>query len=100
MPFGGSPSKVERWLNALRRRWLTQAGNQIDIQVPVGNTSITVTFLNPMATFVYGVSVSVSWNTTVWVTSKNAGSCVVNFGAAAPNPFGLLDIAVFDTETR
>jgi hypothetical protein len=99
-PFSGASVKSQRWLNILMRRWLTPAGNQCSVHVLVGNTTLAVTFLNAMATFNYGVSVSVSWNTTVWVTAKSATGCTLNFSVAAPNPFGLVDIAVFDSETR
>lgn len=99
-PFsGGSPSKVDRWLNALRRRWLTPGGNQCSLSIPLAATTITIQLQNTMATTTYGVLLSTNWNTTTWVSLKGANACNVNFGTAAPAN-ATLDIAVFDTETR
>lgn len=98
MPFGGSSSRVDRWLNVLRRRWLTQAGNQLALSVPATNTTLAVVFINPEATLKYGVIAIPNWNTTVWVTAKTASGCTLNFGAAAPaNAF--VDLATFRSES-
>lgn len=85
-------------VNALRRRWLTNAGNQIGLAVPATNTSLAVTFIDSMATLAYGVIVTPNWNTTAWVTSKTITGCTVNFGTGAPGGGGLIDIAVYATE--
>lgn len=97
MPFGGASTRVDRWANALRRRWLTTGGNQIALPVPATNTSLAVTFLNAMATLKYGVIVTPNWNTTVWVTAKAATGCTVNFGSAAPAN-ATIDIATYQSE--
>jgi hypothetical protein len=93
-PFGGGSTKGDRWLNALKRRWLTTAGNQAAYPVTMGNTTVTVTFLGAMATLFYGVIVTPNWNTTVWVTNKTGTNCVVNFGTAAPAS-AIIDVAVW-----
>jgi hypothetical protein len=96
-PFGGGSTRGDRWLNALKRRWLTQAGNQLALPVTATNTTLAVVFLNPENTIHYGVIAVPNWNTTVWVTAKTATGCTLNFGTAAPGS-AVVDVATFRSE--
>lgn len=98
MPLGGSPTREPKWLNALRRRWLTQAGNQLALAVPATNTALAVVFINSEATLKYGVIAIPNWNTAVWVTAKTASGCTLNFSNAAPAN-AAVDIATFRSES-
>lgn len=93
----GSASRADQYVNTLRLRWLTLAGNQIALPVPATSTTLIVAFLNKEATLKYGVIAVPNWNTTVWVTAKGAGGCTLNFGSAAPAN-AAVDLATFRSD--
>jgi hypothetical protein len=62
-------------------------GNQntrgINVGVPLGSREIIVRGLT-LASNEYAVSVTPSWNTTVWVSDKHAAGFTARFGTPAP----------------
>lgn len=81
----------------LRRRALTSAGNIVARAVTAAATSVPVTFPRAEVDASYGVVVTPSWNTTVWVTNKTTAGCTINFGTAAPPSAGV-DLLTFRSE--
>lgn len=81
----------------LRRRFFTSAGNVVRQSVSTSATSVTLTFPRTEADTSYGVNVTPSWNTTVWVSSRSTTGCTINFGTAAPAS-ATIDVITFRSE--
>lgn len=73
-------------------RHLTQGGNAVNVAVTLAATTHAITFPRTESGD-YGVTVTPSWGTTVWVTAKTDTGFTVNFGTAAPA------LATFDCTT-
>lgn len=56
-----------------------------------GLTNYTVVLPKALSNTNYRVSVTPSWNTTVWVNNKTASSFKVNFGTAVPTNSDMID---------
>jgi hypothetical protein len=81
----------------LRLRFFTSAGNVVEAVVPALASSLTVTFPREEPDARYGVSVTPSWDTTVWVGTKTTTGCTINFGTA-PVADATLDLLTFRSE--
>jgi len=81
----------------VQRRHLTPAGNVVALGLATGATTVLVTFPRAEVDTAYGVLVTPSWNTTVWVTGKTTTGCTVNAGTAAPAG-GTVDLLTFRSE--
>lgn len=78
----------------LERRWLTLAGNRVDLAVTAAATTKVVTLAPAEFDIEYGVVAMPNWGTTVWVTGKQLGQFTLNFGTAAPGA-ATVDVATF-----
>lgn len=84
--------------NRLRLRWFTAAGNGVGQAVTTGSTSVAITFARQESDIDYGVVVTPSWATTVYVTNKATTGFTANFGTAPSGSAGALDWAVNRSE--
>ena len=87
----------EEW-RRIRRRFLTIAGNAV--QVPLGNgvTALAVVLPRGEVDSLYGVTALPSWDTTVWVANRTTTGFDLNFGTATPDADQTVDYATFRTE--
>lgn len=69
----------------LLRRHFTQGGNGVALTVTAAATTHAVTLPRTEPDANYGVTVTPSWGTTVFVTGKTTTGFTVNFGTAAPS---------------
>lgn len=78
-------------------RFFTSAGNVVARSVTAAATSVVVTFPREEPNVNYGVSVTPSWNTTVWVDTKTTTGCTIHFGTAA-GAGATIDLLTFRSE--
>jgi hypothetical protein len=78
----------------LKARWLTTDGNIVNRTPVTGAVAWNYLFVSPEPDGNYGVVVTPSWNTAVWVTAKSATGFTVNFSVAVPVG-GSIDVATF-----
>lgn len=84
-------------LKRLQRRWLTLTGNRTELDVTAAATTLIITLAPFEYDEAYGVTVTPSWDTTVWVTGKQVDEFTINFGSAAPAN-ATIDLATFREE--
>lgn len=78
-------------------RFFTSAGNVVARSVTAAATSVVVTFPRQEPDTDYGVSVTPSWNTTVWTSNKTTTGCTIHFGTAA-GAGATIDLLTFRSE--
>lgn len=88
-------ARAERRIQTLAQRFLTPAGVGITVAVAEGLTTSPVVFLRGEQDEAYGVAVTPSWQTGVWVTNKAPGGFTANFDNPAPSGGGTLDYVAF-----
>ncbi len=93
LPAGAlsDPQEAAKWAR-LRLRWFTSAGNGVDEAVAGGAPSLAVTFARTEPNSDYGVIITPSWNTTVYValSDKSTTGFTCHFGSAAPGGGGTI----------
>lgn len=94
-----NPREAAKW-SRLRLRYFTPSGTGVDVPVGGAVSSLAVTFARQESNTEYGVHVTPSWDTTVWVdvTDKLTTGFTVNFGSASPGGGGVIQWATFRSE--
>ncbi len=93
------PQEAAKWAR-LRLRHFTAAGNGVDLAVAGGATSKAVAFERVEPDTNYGVTVTPSWSTTVYVAlaDKSKTGFTVHFGSASPGGGGTISYTSFRSE--
>lgn len=92
-----SDKKSDAIWNRIRRRFFTQAGNDVGVAVTLAATTKSITLPREEQDALYGVNVAPNWLTTYKVTAKTTTSFLVTFGTAAPAS-ATFDYITFRTE--
>jgi hypothetical protein len=80
-PFDARGDAIAR---NLQRRLGTSGGSAVGVAVPNGATSFVVTFARREFDALFGVALSVSWDTRFWITARSGTGFTLNFSTAAP----------------
>lgn len=84
----------------LRLRHFTAAGNGVGLAVTTGATSVAITFRRQEPNVNYGVTVTPSWNTTVFVAAadKAVTGFTARFGTAPSGSPGTISFTTYRSE--
>jgi len=78
----------------IRRQFFMVDGNIVNRPMVTGAVAWAYNFISPEPDAAYGVVITPSWNTAVWVNNKTAAGFQANFSVAAPAG-GTLDVVMF-----
>lgn len=90
-------ARDEQRYRVLVHRWVTMAGNVVNVPVTLAATSLVVVFPRAEVDTKYGVLVTPSWSTTTFWSGKTTAQVTINFGTGAPAG-ALVDIVTFRSE--
>lgn len=91
------PREAAKW-SRLRFRHFTVSGTGVNIAVGAAATSLAVTFAREEPDTNYGVLITPTWDTTLYVTNKATTGFTANFGTGAPGGGGFIDWATHRSE--
>ncbi len=77
-------ARDEAAFRTMRLRTLTRAGNVVQAAVALAAVAHAVTLDMSEPDTSYGVQVTPSWDTRVWVTGRTTTGYTINFSTAAP----------------
>lgn len=78
----------------IRRQFFMVDGNIVNRPMITGAVAWAYNFVTPEPDASYGVAITPSWNTVVWVNNKTAAGFQANFSVAAPAG-GSIDVVMF-----
>lgn len=84
----------DKLLPRLIYKFLTSAGQKVQLPVGNGNTTVTWTFDRTESDTDYGVSALPTWSTTTFVSGRTTTSVTIDFGTAA-GANATVDILIF-----
>ena len=87
--------REEKQVEVLRYRYLRPGG--VGVNVAASGTSMAVPLVLAEPDNLYGVQITPSWSTTVFVTAKTTTQFTANFGTVAPGG-ATIDFIVFRKE--
>lgn len=91
-------ARDEQRYRVLVHRWLTMAGNVVNVPVTTAATSLVVVFPRQEVDTKYGVQVTPNWSTTTYWSGKTTTQVTLNFSVGAPAG-AQIDLITFRSET-
>jgi hypothetical protein len=74
---------MDQLLRRLLHKFLTSAGQNVQLAVGNGNTSVTWTFDRTESDTDFGVLALPNWSTTTYLSARSTTAVTISFGTAA-----------------